>query len=211
MDLQVREEVERYGSTKQLSTEKLLAVILDSKKIGKVLSEYKNIGKVINRSLEELKLLGFNKDEAIKINILSEVVNRIATPEKIIHFGYPQEIAEFLMPRLQYLEKEQFIVCSLNSKNEMTKYTIISTGTLTNTIVHPREVYIEGLKNKAAALVVAHNHPSGDPKPSIEDNKLTKVLKEAGKTMGIQLLDHIIIGNGAYYSYSESIENWFDN
>lgn len=102
MDLQVREEVEIYGSTKQLSTEKLLTAILDSKKIGKILSEYQNVGKVINRSLEELKLLGFNKDEAIKINILSELVNRITTPEKTIHFGYPQEIAEFLMPRLRY-------------------------------------------------------------------------------------------------------------
>ena len=85
------------------------------------------------------------------------------------------------------------------------------TGTLTNTIVHPREVYYEAIKNKAASIVVVHNHPSGDPTPSMDDNKLTKVLKETGKIMGIPLLDHLIIGNGAYYSYSESIDGWFDN
>lgn len=211
MDLQIRETVEIYGSTKQISTEKLLSAILDSKKIGKILGEYKNLGKVISRSLEELKLLGFNNDEAIKIKILSEIINRITTPEKKIHFGCPQEIADFLIPRLRYLEKEHFVVCSLNTKNEMTNYKIVSTGTLTNSIVHPREVFIEALKNKAAALIVAHNHPSGNPSPSENDNNLTKALKEAGKTMGIPILDHLIIGDGAYYSYSESIDDWFDN
>lgn len=211
MDLQIKEAMEIYGSTKQISTENLLSAILDSKKIGKMLSGYKNLGKIINRSLEELKLLGFNNDEAIKIKILSEVINRITTPEKKIHFGNPQEIADFLIPRLRYLEKEQFIVCSLNAKNQMTNYTIVSSGTLTNSIVHPREVFIAALKNKAAALIVAHNHPSGDPSPSMEDNNLTEVLKEAGKTMGIPILDHIIIGDGAYYSYSESIDDWFNN
>ena len=115
------------------------------------------------------------------------------------------------MPKLRYLEKEEFIVCSLNSKNKMTNYEVLFTGTLTNTIVHPREVYYEAIKNKAASIVVVHNHPSGDPTPSMDDNKLTKVLKETGKIMGIPLLDHLIIGNGAYYSYSESIDDWFDN
>lgn len=113
------------------------------------------------------------------------------------------------MPKLRYLEKEEFIVCSLNSKNKMTHYEVLFTGTLTNTIVHPREVYYEAIKNKAASIVVVHNHPSGDPSPSMDDNKLTKVLKETGKIMGIPLLDHLIIGNGAYYSYAETdIDNW---
>ena len=211
MDLQIKEAMEIYGSTNQISTENLLSAILDSKKIGKILSEYKDLGKIINRSLEEIKLLGFNNDEAIKIKILSELINRITTPIKKVHFGNPQEIADYLIPRLRYLEKEQFIVCTLNSKNKMTNYKIISSGTLTNCIVHPREVYYEAIKNKATAIIVAHNHPSGDPSPSIEDNNLTEVLKEAGKTMGIPLLDHLIIGDGAYYSYSESIDDWFDD
>ncbi|WP_417576782.1 JAB domain-containing protein, partial [Phascolarctobacterium succinatutens] len=138
----------------------------------------------------------------------SEIINRITTPNEP-DFRNPQEIAEYLMPKLRYLEKEEFIVCSLNSKNKMTHYEVLFTGTLTNTIVHPREVYYEAIKNKAASIVVVHNHPSGDPSPSMDDNKLTKVLKETGKIMGIPLLDHLIIGNGAYYSYAEAdIDNW---
>ena len=91
----------------------------------------------------------------------------------------------------------------------MTHYEVLFTGTLTNTIVHPREVYYEAIKNKAASIVVVHNHPSGDPSPSMDDNKLTKVLKETGKIMGITQLANIIIGNGAYYSYAEAdIDNW---
>ena len=210
MDLQVREEVEIYGSTKDISTENLLSAILDSKKIGKILGKYEDIGKILNRSKEELKLLKLTNDEITKIKLLSEVINRITTPKEP-DFKNPQKIAEYLMPKLRYLEKEEFIVCSLNSKNKMTNYEVLFTGTLTNTIVHPREVYYEAIKNKAASIVVVHNHPSGDPTPSMDDNKLTKVLKETGKIMGIPLLDHLIIGNGAYYSYSESIDDWFDN
>lgn len=210
MDLQVREEVEIYGSTKYISTENLLSAILDSKKIGKILGKYEDIGKILNRSKEELKLLKLTNDEITKIKLLSEVINRITTPKEP-DFKNPQKIAEYLMPKLRYLEKEEFIVCSLNSKNKMTNYEVLFTGTLTNTIVHPREVYYEAIKNKAASIVVVHNHPSGDPTPSMDDNKLTKVVKETGKIMGIPLLDHLIIGNGAYYSYSESIDDWFDN
>lgn len=210
MDLQIREAVEIYGSTKYISTENLLSAILDSKKIGKILGKYEDIGKIINRSKEELKLLKLTNDEITKIKLLSEIINRITTPKEP-HFSNPGTIAEYLMPKLRYLEKEEFIVCSLNSKNKMTHYEVLFKGTLTNTIVHPREVYYEVIKNKAASIVVVHNHPSGDPTPSMDDNKLTKVLKETGKIMGIPLLDHLIIGNGAYYSYSESIDDWFDN
>lgn len=210
MDLQIREAVEIYGSTKYISTENLLSAVLDSKKIGKILGKYEDIGKIINRSKEELKLLKLTNDEITKIKLLSEIINRITTPTpKEPYFKNPENIAEYLMPKLRYLEKEEFIVCSLNSQNKMTHYEVLFTGTLTNTIVHPREVYYEAIKNKAASIVVVHNHPSGDPSPSMDDNKLTKVLKETGKIMGIPLLDHLIIGNGAYYSYAEAdIDNW---
>lgn len=210
MNLQVREKVEIYGSTKYISTENLLSAILDSKKIGKILGKYEDIGKIINRSKEELKLLKLTNDEITKIKLLSEIINRITTPKEP-YFKNLENIAEYLMPKLRYLKKEEFIVCSLNSKNKMTHYEVLFTGTLTNSIVHPREVYYEAIKNKAASIIVVHNHPSGDPTPSMDDNKLTKVLKETGKIMGIPLLDHLIIGNGAYYSYSESIDDWFDN
>ena len=213
MDTQIRETVEAYGTSKYIANESLLAAILDSKNIGKVLSQYPDIGKIINRTKEELKSLGLSNDEAIKVNLLAEIVKRIITPKNLPHISSPADAAEFLMPRYRYAEKEHFIVCCLNAKNRMTSYRTCFIGTLTNTVVHQREVFMEAIKNKAAGIVVAHNHPSGDSTPSKDDNEITKILYKSGKTLGIPLLDHIIIGDGCYYSYreDEKLEDGIDN
>ena len=107
------------------------------------------------------------------------------------------------MPRLRYATREQFLVILLNSKNLIIGTEIVSEGTLTNSVVHPREVFQPPILQHAAAICVAHNHPSGDPSPSREDKELTAVLQQAGLTLGIPLLDHLIIGDGAYYSFQE--------
>lgn len=92
----------------------------------------------------------------------------------------------------------------LNTKNRIIGEEIISEGTLTGSLVHPREVFQPAILRHAAALVVAHNHPSGDPHPSREDRELTAMLYQAGKTLGIPLLDHLVIGDGIYYSFQEN-------
>lgn len=94
------------------------------------------------------------------------------------------------------LPNEHFIMLSLSSKNEVIGFHTIFVGTLNASIVHPREIFQQALLNNAASIIVAHNHPSGDPTPSQEDISITRRLVEAGKILGIELLDHLILGHG---------------
>ena len=108
------------------------------------------------------------------------------------------------MPRLRYAVKEQFIVVLLNGRNKVIGTEVVSEGSLSNSIVHAREVFAPALLQHAAAIMVAHNHPSGDPKPSSEDKDITRMLARSGKVLGIPLMDHLIIGDGTYYSFLEN-------
>lgn len=106
--------------------------------------------------------------------------------------------------KMDRLERESFVVMALNAKNEPTHLEIISTGSLTASIVHPREVFKMAILANAHGIVCVHNHPSGNPQPSEEDRKITKRLKEASELLGIPLLDHIIIGElNKSYSFKE--------
>ena len=104
---------------------------------------------------------------------------------------------------LRDLKKEHFIALYLNARNQLVHKETISMGTLNANLVHPREVFEPALKHSAAGIMVAHNHPSGDPKPSEDDLEITKRLMEAGKMMGIELLDHVIIATNNHFSFKE--------
>ena len=97
------------------------------------------------------------------------------------------------------LKKEHFVVLYLNAKNQLVYKETISMGTLNANLVHPREVFEPALKYSAAQIIVAHNHPSGDPKPSEDDLEVTKRLTEAGKMMGIEVMDHVIVSKNSYF------------
>lgn len=115
--------------------------------------------------------------------------------------GAPEKVVELLtsfMPE----DKEVFILVSLNTKNAVTAIRTISVGSLNSNIVHPREVFRAAMFDNAAHIIVAHNHPSGDPTPSREDIEITKKLVETGTIIGIPLLDHVIIGNGSGRHFS---------
>ena len=158
------------------------------------------------RDLNELmQIKGMGQAKAATVLAALEIGRRIASARPLdkIHFGCPQDGAAFLMPRLRYATKEQFLVILLNSKNKVIGTELVSEGSLTNSVVHPREVFLPAILQHAASICVAHNHPSGDPLPSIEYRQLTAVLLAAGQTLGIPLLDHLIIGDGAYYSFQE--------
>lgn len=99
-------------------------------------------------------------------------------------------------------DKEHFVVLCLNNKNRINGFKVISTGSLTASLVHSREVYRAALGLCAAAVVFVHNHPSGDPAPSQEDIELTRRLKESGEMLGIRVLDHIVLGDGCHYSFA---------
>ena len=107
------------------------------------------------------------------------------------------------MPRLRYAVREQFVVLLLNSRNRVIGAETVTEGTLTGSIAHPREVFKAAILAHAAAVIVAHNHPSGDPEPSDEDKEITRQLVRSGEVLGIPLLDHVIIGDGCYYSFQE--------
>ena len=113
------------------------------------------------------------------------------------------DVYELLRPRFRAEKREHFLVLPLTAKNEVLMVADISVGTLTNTLVHPREVYEPAIRCGAAHIILAHNHPSGDPAPSAEDHRLTHVLKDAGALLGIPVTDHVILGGDAFFSFSE--------
>jgi DNA repair protein RadC len=115
----------------------------------------------------------------------------------------PRSVAEYLMPQYGNHRVEQFGVLLLDTKHRVLRSTVLSVGTLDASIVHPREIFREAVAGGAAALVLFHNHPSGDPEPSREDTRLTERLVAAGTLMGIEVLDHVILGEARYFSYRE--------
>jgi DNA repair protein RadC len=160
----------------------------------------------ITRLNELTNIKGLGQAKAATVLAALEIGRRIASAKPIekIHLSCPQDVADFLMPRLRYAAKEQFVVILLNNKNKVIGTEVVSEGSLSSSIVHPREVYAPAILHHAAAIMVAHNHPSGDPKPSIEDEEVTRQLLRSGKVLGIPMIDHVIIGDGNYYSFLEN-------
>ena len=114
-----------------------------------------------------------------------------------------KDVLDFLADEMRSLEQETVRVLLLNTKHMLLHSAVISVGGLNYSPIHPREVYKQALKFSAAGIILVHNHPSGEAAPSEQDIKLTKRLKEAGEIMGIPLLDHLIIAETGYYSFSE--------
>ena len=115
----------------------------------------------------------------------------------------PRAVAEYLLPQYGNRRVEQFGVLLLDTKHRVLRSTVLSIGTLDASIVHPREIFREAVAGNAAAIVLFHNHPSGDPEPSREDTRLTERLVAAGVLMGINVIDHVILGDARYFSFRE--------
>ena len=115
----------------------------------------------------------------------------------------PRAVAEYLLPQYGNRRVEQFGVLLLDTKRRVLRSTVLSVGTLDASIVHPREIFREAVAGGAAGIVLFHNHPSGDPEPSREDTRLTERLIAAGVLMGIDVIDHVILGDARYFSYRE--------
>ena len=120
-----------------------------------------------------------------------------------LRFSSPESIAAYFMEDLRHLEKEEVQVLFFDGKHGLIGETTISIGTVNSAVSSPREVFLEALKAQAVYIILVHNHPSGDPSPSGQDLLLTRRMKEAGDLIGIELSDHIIIGNQRYYSFRE--------
>jgi len=115
----------------------------------------------------------------------------------------PRDSAAALVALLQDEPTEVFAILCLTTKHRVIAYHEVSRGTLDSTLVHPREVFKAALLANAAAIIVCHNHPSGDPTPTIDDVEVTRRLAASGQVLGIELLDHIVVGDGRYYSFKE--------
>jgi DNA repair protein RadC len=124
--------------------------------------------------------------------------NRLASGER---FTSPEQIYQHFHYSFRDRKKEYFIVLLLDGKNRIIREVQISEGSLNQSIVHPREVFNPAIRDSAAAMILVHNHPSGDPAPSREDREITRRLKEAGELLGVAVLDHIIIGDGSFISF----------
>ena len=114
-----------------------------------------------------------------------------------------KEVFEYCSPKMSNLDREQFMILHLDVKNRVIKDELVSVGALTGTIAHPREVFKSAIKESAHSVILVHNHPSGDPEPSEDDLELNKRLAEAGKILGIEVIDHIIIGKAGFLSFKE--------
>ena len=150
-------------------------------------------------------IYGIGQKKQEKIYALKEILERLLRADKNerIIIRSPKDIADILIPRYRYATQESFIIVLLNTKNEIISINDISTGSLNTSIAEPREVFREILKYPTSSVILAHNHPSGDATPSIEDIQITKRMIKAGKILGIDVLDHIIIGDNEFRSLKQ--------
>ena len=161
---------------------------------------------LVDATVEELtKVKGISMAKACAIKAAVELGKRIGGIKSIdkVFIRSPRDVANLLMNEMRYLKKEYFRTIQLNVKNQVLAVEDISVGSLNSSIVHPREVFKGPIRRSSAAIILIHNHPSGDPSPSREDIEVTRRLYEAGKLLGIDVLDHIIIGDGIYTSLKE--------
>ncbi len=199
---------------KYLSNSELLAILIrtGSKKYNAldlssliIKSTENGIRGLYEMSIEELcKIDGVGPSKATIIKAALELGNRVSTyiPDKY-RIKNPWDIYVYYMEEMRYMKKEVFKIVLLNTKNEIIRDVDISIGSLNSSIVHPREVFIEAIKKSANSIILLHNHPSGNPTPSEDDIRITERLICSGKIIGIEVLDHIVIGDGKYYSLKE--------
>ena len=154
--------------------------------------------------LQQIKGLGLAKAASIKAAFTLGSRFQARRLETLERFTSPAQVFDFFHHELRDNRKELFLILLLDGKNRITRKVQVSEGSLNQSIVHPREVFAPAVRESAAAVIFIHNHPSGDPAPSREDREITRRLKEAGEILGIKVLDHIIIGDGAYFSFVES-------
>ena len=204
-----REKLIQYGPAR-LSNSELLAIILRSGKKGenvidlanKILKKFKaeNLPAI---SFDELKVFpGLGPAKACEILACFELGKRLLKGKIAGLYLKPEDIWKELKD-IRGHKKEHFVIFFLDSRNQEIKREVISVGSLNANLVHPREVFEPAVKNLAAQVILAHNHPSGDPEPSEDDLELNKRLVEAGKILGIEVIDHIVIGKNGYLSFKE--------
>lgn len=199
----IKERALTYGvdvlTNKELLT--LLTTKQNKEEIDRLIENEQDIIEFFANNSADLLINLFGRN-ALVIKSVMEIYRR-RTQKREYKITQPRDASEYLMEELRYLKKEVLAVLYLNTKNIVICKEIVSMGSINSSIVHPREIFIGAVKNSSASIIVLHNHPSGNPEPSNEDISITHRLKDSGKLLGIELLDHIIIGDGRYVSLKE--------
>ncbi|HBM75713.1 MAG TPA: hypothetical protein DD429_09205 [Clostridiaceae bacterium] len=208
-----RERMEKFGP-EALSNSELLAIILRTGTAyesaldisNRLLKEGNGIKCLYEYSFQELKhIKGIGNAKASQIKAALELGRRLKSYKdgSDIYIKTPHDAAELVMEDMRHLKKECLKLMMLNTKNMVISIKDISVGGLNFSVVHPREIFVEAIKVSSASIIIFHNHPSGDPYPSQEDIDVTKRIYKAGKIVGIDLIDHIIIGDNKFSSLRE--------
>lgn len=208
-----REKLARWGA-KTLSNQELLAILLGSGYAGvsavaladKLLCKAGGLRGLKDISLSELQeIRGIGEAKAIMLMALIELSQRLNTlePQYMASLQSPKEVYELLSASMKDLDREHFIALLLDNRHRLLEIETVSIGSLDASIVHPRELFKSCVRRSAAGIIIVHNHPSGDSRPSLEDKLVTQRLLEGGKLLGISILDHVIIAGDSFYSMQE--------
>ena len=207
-----RERLVNLGE-QTLSAQELLQLILGRGISGesvavtaqKLLTHFGSLQKLAGASIEELsQIKGIGLAKAAQIKAVFEISRRVSTQipaYKSKELNNPEKVYRLVKTRLKDYSKEHFYLIALDSRNWSINE--VSIGTLNANLVHPREVFTEAIKSKAASVILVHNHPSGDPQPSEDDLEITKRLVESGKILGIEVFDHVIVTKDGFYSFKD--------
>ncbi len=193
----------------------LLATLLGSGKCtaaalasaGRLLEHYASEAELARASAEEIRICGrITARQASLLRAALLLGNRICwePPRPGQHFANSRDLYDRYRARFFTAAKEYFLALHLNSKNRLIREVLVSIGSLTCSVVHPREVFGPAVRDSSAAIVFVHNHPSGDPQPSREDRECTTRLLKAGRILGIRVLDHVIVGHDEYFSFADA-------
>lgn len=207
--MNVRDKVQRYGINRCSLPELLQLLISPSpRRIDDLSRILEGLSWTDLVNLEPFELawqFKFTSAEVTVLSAIGEILRQCtaATPNDRPRINAPEDAVQLLMPRLRYLQQEHFVVLLLDTKNQLLAEITITVGTLDMSMAHPREVFKAAIRSSAAGVLIGHNHPSGDPQPSPEDVQLTQQLVEAGQLLGIEVVDHVIIGDGRWCSLKE--------
>lgn len=169
-----------------------------------ICENYSSLKELLNAPINELETIpGLGKVKSRQLQTIMQLSKELLMPDDNEYYiKQPRDAYEYLKHISLFTEENLILLC-LNTKNRIIHSRTISIGTINSSLVHPREIFAPAIKVHAASIIVAHNHPSGQADPSAEDISITTRLKECGKLIGIDLIDHVIIGDGKYVSLKE--------